>query len=507
MRNRRHRQDSGFALLIILLLAGVIAITLYRELPRIAFETQRQKEMLLRDRGEQYKRAIQVFAKANSRLPQRIEELESLNNRRYLRKRFIDPMTGKDEWRIVHAVNGVLTDSHTTKKKEGESKEASTAGQYVGEQVGLVGQSTNPNAAANGLSVAMRKRDSDSRPPGSGEAAGAGSAPPPDPNVVEQPIGGPGPPNGLPPGALPNQPIGGPGPPNGFPPGAFPNQPPVPIAGFPGAQPGSTGAITPPLPPGVLQPPGSIIAGRLSGQQMPGMQGVNGAPGNQQNAGGSYVGSSGPYVGGGTYIGSQPNAPGGAAVIPGQYPGNPVNSQVGGVSPTYGTAPGSNGVPAGSFQQPGMQVGAQGGAQGNAAAQMINQILTSPRAGMPITNPGAMMGSGIGGFASNADSDSIMVYNDQTNYGDWEFIFDPAKVRPVFNPVTGAVGVPAASMGTMPGGTPGTPVQQMQTPNGVQPAGMTPAGLNGGFGAGQPMGGFGPGQPMGGTGQQQPVRR
>ena len=45
---------------------------------------------------------------------------------------------------------------------------------------------------------------------------------------------------------------------------------------------------------------------------------------------------------------------------------------------------------------------------------------------MPITNPGAMLGSGIVGFASNADSDSIMVYNDQTNYGDWEFIFDPA---------------------------------------------------------------------------------
>ena len=75
-----------------------------------------------------------------------------------------------------------------------------------------------------------------------------------------------------------------------------------------------------------------------------------------------------------------------------QYPGNPVNSQAGGVSPAYGTAPGSNGMPPGSFQQPGMQTGP---GQGNAAAQMIQQILTQPRpGGMPAANPG--MGAAMG---------------------------------------------------------------------------------------------------------------
>ena len=72
MRNRRpHRKDSGFALLLIFLMAAVIAITLYVEIPRIAFETQRQKEQLLVARGEQYKRAIQLFMKANNRWPSR----------------------------------------------------------------------------------------------------------------------------------------------------------------------------------------------------------------------------------------------------------------------------------------------------------------------------------------------------------------------------------------------------------------------------------------------------
>jgi hypothetical protein len=161
-----------------------------------------------------------------------------------------------------------------------------------------------------------------------------------------------------------------------------------------------------------------------------------------------------------------------------------VNSQAGGIAPAYGTMPGSNGTPPGNFQQPGMQPAGQG----NAAAQMIQQILTQPRpGGMPAAAPGmTAMGGGIAGFASTADSDSIMVYNDQSNYGDWEFVFDPTKVKPLFNPNSGAIGQSAASMGNMPGGTPGTPVQQM---NG-QP---TPAGLNGAFGAGQQMGGFGQG--------------
>jgi hypothetical protein len=449
-------------MLLIFLMAAVIGITLYMEIPRIAFETQRQKEQLLVARGEQYKRAIQLFMKANNRWPSKIEELESLNNKRYLRKRFIDPMTGKDEWRVIHINNGVLTDSHTTKKKD-DGKGASTAGQYVGEQVGLVAQQQTQNAAANGMAVAMRKRDSDNRAPGSGDAGSTGNFGQPVNPATGQPY-----PGQLPPGGMPNT-------------GQF------------GAT-GPTGAGMPPLPPGVTQMPGGSMPGRFGNPQ--GMQGISGQTGgataSNTNQGNSYVGSSGSYVGGGSYIGSQPNAP--TATGQNQYPGNPVNSQTGGIAAAYGTTPGAQGMSPGNFQQPGMQMAqqGQGQAQGNAAAQMIQQILTQPRpGGMPATNPGMQgaMGGGIAGFASTADSDSIMVYNDQSNYGDWEFVFDPSKVKPLFNPNSGSIGQSAASMGSMPGGTPGTPVQQM---NGQQ--GPTPAGMNGGFGAGQPMGGFG-GQP------------
>ena len=52
----------------------------------------------------------------------------------------------------------------------------------------------------------------------------------------------------------------------------------------------------------------------------------------------------------------------------------------------------------------------------NGAAQMIGQILTTPRpGGMPVSNmPGGVIGGGIAGVASNAESESIMVYNDRS---------------------------------------------------------------------------------------------
>ena len=55
---RPHKNERGFALLLIFLMASVFAITLYMEVPRVAMESERAKEALLIDRGEQYKRAM-----------------------------------------------------------------------------------------------------------------------------------------------------------------------------------------------------------------------------------------------------------------------------------------------------------------------------------------------------------------------------------------------------------------------------------------------------------------
>src|SRR2546429_9585940 len=113
----KHQQERGFALLLVFLLAAPIAISLYMELPRVAFETQRNRELLTVDRAQQYQRAIQLFVRANKRYPSKIEDLETFNDKRYLRHRFKDPLTGKDDWRFVPVgPNGMLTGARVEKQ-------------------------------------------------------------------------------------------------------------------------------------------------------------------------------------------------------------------------------------------------------------------------------------------------------------------------------------------------------------------------------------------------------
>ena len=134
----RRADESGFALLLVFLMASIVAIGLYYELPRVAMETQRQKEQLLIERGEQYKRAIQLFVRKAGRYPSEIKELENFQNQRFLRRRYVDPLTGKEEWRLIHIQNGMLTDSVVTKPKaQGDQKEASTTSES--EALALVG--------------------------------------------------------------------------------------------------------------------------------------------------------------------------------------------------------------------------------------------------------------------------------------------------------------------------------------------------------------------------------
>jgi type II secretory pathway pseudopilin PulG len=486
---KRRRKDSGFALLLVLLTAAVIAITLYAEIPRVAFESQRQKEQLLIERGEQYKRAIQLFVKANQRWPGRIEELESFNNRHYLRQRYKDPMTGKDEWRIVHIQNGILTDSVTTKQQQNANQQqgSSTLGQYVGVQAGIGQQPVNlPGQGGGGVNMATRQRASDRSLAGVGQGEmqqdpqmqSAGIAPGQQQGQTGQGQFQQGQPQQ-------GQPSPGPPIPGGY--GAFQGMPPQ-----PGQQQGQIAFGQP-------GQPGSQLVYNPAGQPMPSNPGAGGInPGGiragnfgntntgNTNTGSTYVGGSGPYVGGGgayvgggSAIGSQPTNPtpgpfGGQQFNPQlpPQPGPAVNSQTGGVSP-YSTTPGAAGQ-APSFGQPGLNPNPQ---QQNAAAQMISQILTTPRpGGVPQGVQGGIVGAGIAGVASNAEDDSIMVYNDRTNYGEWEFIFDPLKQKVPPNPLTGAIGNPAAGMnlgqqGQNPANrTPGT------TPTGQQPFGQQPFG-------------------------------
>src|ERR1700677_4939901 len=111
MKTRRQRGESGFAMLLVFVMAAAIAITLYIEVPRVAFESQRTREQMSIDRALQYKRAIQLFYRKFQTYPQTLDDLETKRNIRFLRRRYLDPLTGKD-YRLVHVgPAGQLTDS------------------------------------------------------------------------------------------------------------------------------------------------------------------------------------------------------------------------------------------------------------------------------------------------------------------------------------------------------------------------------------------------------------
>ncbi len=91
-----RRSERGYILITLILFVALIAIAAVVMAPVIAFQVKRDREEELIHRGVQYSRAMKHFVKKFGRYPTRIEELENTNQVRFLRRRYKDPITGKD---------------------------------------------------------------------------------------------------------------------------------------------------------------------------------------------------------------------------------------------------------------------------------------------------------------------------------------------------------------------------------------------------------------------------
>jgi hypothetical protein len=380
----------------------VVAITLYNEIPRVAFEAQRDREQLLIDRGEQYSRAVNLYVRKFNRFPADFDALQNTQNLRFLRRKYIDPMTGKDDWRVVHVgPGGVFTDSLVYGKKK-DDKQAAAQQTFITELQQTGGNQVDPNQNVN---VGTRQRQSD-QPGAPGDLNNPAQPPPPDANG--QPV--PGLPSFVNPANQPGNPFG--------------NQP----GTQPGNQPAQPGQFQ------TAQPPG--FPGGIPGQPYPG-----GFPGQQ-------------------------------GVTPGQTP--------------------------------------QGGGPPTAAANLIGQLLTTPRPGglnglggvqQGAGDPNAqaslgagtgtgtattqtaaaapMMGGGIAGVASKLEEDGIKIYKEQKSYHKWEFVYDitkdPARTG---GAVPTSAPPPGTPMGAAPGNnTPGNTLAGVPAPNSA-PTPPTNPGVN-----------------------------
>jgi type II secretory pathway pseudopilin PulG len=96
-----RRNADGYVLLTLLLMVTLLILAIGVIVPSISFEIRRDREEEMIHRGVQYSRAIRTYYKKFGRYPAKIEDLESTNNLRFLRKRYKDPVTGQD-FKLLH---------------------------------------------------------------------------------------------------------------------------------------------------------------------------------------------------------------------------------------------------------------------------------------------------------------------------------------------------------------------------------------------------------------------
>jgi hypothetical protein len=474
-----RRQERGFALLVIFLIAAAVAFTMYQELPRAAFESARDKEQLLMDRGNQYKRAIQVFYAENKRYPVELKDLDSTANKRYLRRHYIDPMTGQEEWRLIHTNGSFLTDS-LVKKPPAQNANGGLPGQGQTPGGGPLGANTMntapavaPDAANNSIDPATgaavpvlnpmaQQRPSDRRYP-----AGPGFPQPPAANPGAPAVGGANS-FGMNSG--------------GYDPSDPRTWPPITIA-TPAAQ---SGQVQQPGPGGQPvrgnQAFGSPAPG--AGTQQTQIQPNFGLGQSNGQGGGTpqpstlfSQNSTDPNAFAAAPITSDPqNMPQPAGNPSSRFP--PVGNQP---SPAQQPPPGAGQAIAqqaanlglGGFnpqappsQQPNPAL--PGNNTNNAALNAIDNALFRPNQA-PATGP---TGSpGIAGVASKFKGPSIKAYRERTKYQEWEFVYEPTTNQPGANqPAANPLGAGQPGQTGAPGQSP------LQAPNPFGPASAQPAG-------------------------------
>src|SRR5438477_679736 len=100
-RANARQSEAGYILIMLMLFVTLLAIAAAALAPTITFQVKRDREEEMIHRGVQYSRAIRRYVKKFGRYPTRVEDLENTNNIRFLRRRYKDPITGKD-FKLLH---------------------------------------------------------------------------------------------------------------------------------------------------------------------------------------------------------------------------------------------------------------------------------------------------------------------------------------------------------------------------------------------------------------------
>lgn len=98
---RPQPSEEGYILVAVICMVALLTIALAVALPKVSKEIQRDREIETMHRGKQYARGVKLYYKKFGAYPPSVDALVKTNNIRFLRKKYTDPTTGKEDWKPV----------------------------------------------------------------------------------------------------------------------------------------------------------------------------------------------------------------------------------------------------------------------------------------------------------------------------------------------------------------------------------------------------------------------
>ncbi|MGD0830037.1 MAG: hypothetical protein ABR907_03780 [Terracidiphilus sp.] len=94
--------EEGYMLIAVIFLVTLLTIALSVALPKMSRQIQRDRDLETMNRGKQYARAVRMYYKKFGGYPPNVDVLvKPVNNIRFLRKKYSDPTTGKEDWKPI----------------------------------------------------------------------------------------------------------------------------------------------------------------------------------------------------------------------------------------------------------------------------------------------------------------------------------------------------------------------------------------------------------------------
>ena len=98
---RTKPSEEGYVLVAVICMVAMLTIALAVALPKVSKEIQRDRELETMHRGMQYARGVKLYYKKFGAYPPSVDALVKTNNIRFLRKKYTDPTTGKEDWKPI----------------------------------------------------------------------------------------------------------------------------------------------------------------------------------------------------------------------------------------------------------------------------------------------------------------------------------------------------------------------------------------------------------------------